>query len=72
MGDRISVDINSGVADVRLIRRDKMNALDKKMLAALVETGDAWAENETIRAVVISGKAELFAPAWILRSSGIW
>ena len=34
MNDRISVDIQDGVADVRLIRADKMNALDNAMFDA--------------------------------------
>ena len=39
MNDRISVDIQDGVADVRLIRADKMNALDNAMFEALIQTG---------------------------------
>ncbi|MDB5419113.1 MAG: enoyl-CoA hydratase/isomerase, partial [Phenylobacterium sp.] len=40
MNDRVTVDIQDGVADVRLVRADKMNALDNAMFAALVETGE--------------------------------
>ena len=36
MGDRVSVSISNGVADVRLMRADKMNALDAAMFDALV------------------------------------
>ena len=40
MNDRVTVDIQDGVADVRLVRADKMNALDDAMFSALVETGE--------------------------------
>jgi enoyl-CoA hydratase/carnithine racemase len=39
MEDRITVDIQGGVADVRLVRVDKMNALDDAMFEALIKTG---------------------------------
>jgi hypothetical protein len=40
MEQRISVSISEGVADVRLVRADKMNALDAAMFDALVATSD--------------------------------
>ena len=39
MTDRVSVRIEDHVADVRLDRADKMNALDAAMFQALIETG---------------------------------
>ena len=36
MDDRVKVTISEGVADVRLSRADKMNALDAAMFEALV------------------------------------
>ncbi|MEK9591033.1 MAG: enoyl-CoA hydratase, partial [Gammaproteobacteria bacterium] len=36
MKDRISIHVEDGVADVQLIRADKMNALDDAMFAALI------------------------------------
>ena len=42
MSDRITVSMSDdGVADVRLVRADKMNALDGAMFAAIVEADDA-------------------------------
>ena len=38
MKDRVSIDLKDGVADVRLIRADKMNALDAAMFDALIAT----------------------------------
>ncbi|MCA3753744.1 MAG: enoyl-CoA hydratase, partial [Phenylobacterium sp.] len=40
MDDRIQVTLENGVADVRLVRTDKMNALDDRMFQALVDTGE--------------------------------
>jgi hypothetical protein len=40
MEDRVTIDLREGVADVRLMRADKMNALDDAMFAALVATGE--------------------------------
>ncbi len=60
MTDRISVDITDGVADVRLARADKMNALDPAMFGALVETSDALAKDTSVRAVVLSGEGRSF------------
>lgn len=60
MKDRISIDVNDGVADVRLIRSDKMNALDDAMFAALIEAGQAVAADTSIRSVVLSGEGRAF------------
>lgn len=58
---RISVSIDeSGVADVRLDRADKMNALDAAMFKALVDTSDSLAANESLRCVVLSGEGRSF------------
>ncbi len=38
--DRITVSMSDGVADVRLVRADKMNALDVAMFNALVDTAE--------------------------------
>ena len=39
MSDRVTVNIEAGVADVRLNRPEKLNALDSAMFQALAETG---------------------------------
>ena len=36
MEHRVSISISDGIADVRLVRADKMNALDAAMFEALV------------------------------------
>ena len=60
MNDRVTVDIRDGVADVRLVRTDKMNALDNAMFAALVETGERLKTEPGVRAVVLSGEGRAF------------
>lgn len=60
MNDRITVEIKAGVADVRLNRPDKMNALDIEMFNALVETADRLAAEQALRAVVLSGEGRSF------------
>src|SRR5215212_2441643 len=60
MNDRVSVDIQGGVADVRLIRTDKMNALDNAMFEALIQTGERLKVEPGLRAVVLSGEGRAF------------
>jgi enoyl-CoA hydratase/carnithine racemase len=59
-GDRILVEISGGVADVRLNRPDKLNALDPGMFEALVATGERLARSAGLRAVVLSGSGRGF------------
>ena len=60
MEDRIQVTMNGGVADVRLVRTDKMNALDDAMFSALVETGERLKTDRSVRAIVLSGEGRAF------------
>jgi len=60
MNDRVTVDIQGGVADVRLVRADKMNALDDAMFSALIETGERLKGEAGVRAVVLSGEGRAF------------
>ena len=58
--DRIRVTVTDGVADVRLVRTDKMNALDDAMFDALVRTGEELKSLPGLRAVVLSGEGRAF------------
>jgi len=40
MENRVSITISEGIADVRLVRAEKMNALDAEMFEALVAATD--------------------------------
>ncbi|MDQ6838707.1 MAG: crotonase/enoyl-CoA hydratase family protein [Actinomycetota bacterium] len=58
--DRVVWRVSNGVADVRLNRPDKLNALDPDMFSALGQAGDALGADRTVRAVVISGEGRGF------------
>jgi len=60
MSDRVLVSMEDGVADVRLARADKLNALDGAMFEALIGTGRRLAEEPSLRAVVLSGEGRAF------------
>jgi enoyl-CoA hydratase/carnithine racemase len=60
MENRVAVSITDGVADVRLVRPDKMNALDAAMFDALVATSARLAREKALRAVVLSGEGRAF------------
>jgi enoyl-CoA hydratase/carnithine racemase len=60
MSDRVTCTVVDGVADVRLNRPDKLNALDGAMFAALVEVGEALKADAGVRAVVLSGEGRAF------------
>ncbi len=60
MSDRLSVRVENGVADVRLHRPEKMNALDRPMFDALAATGAELAADRSLRAVVLSGEGRAF------------
>jgi len=59
-GDRIVVEVSDGIADVRLNRPDKLNALDPGMFEALVATGERLARTPGLRVVVLSGAGRGF------------
>jgi enoyl-CoA hydratase/carnithine racemase len=61
MSDRVVVHrIAGGIADVRLNRPDKLNALDLAMFEALVATGLELGRDRALRAVVLSGEGRAF------------
>lgn len=58
--ERVSVSVSDGVADVRLNRPDKLNALDPAMFDALIAAGERVAADRSVRAVVLSGEGRGF------------
>jgi len=60
VSERVSIDIRDGVADVRLNRPDKMNALDDAMFRGIIEAGERLAGEKSVRAVVLSGDGRAF------------
>jgi enoyl-CoA hydratase/carnithine racemase len=60
MTDRVRLSIEDGIAEVRLTRPDKMNALDPAMFEALVSAGEQLRNDRGVRAVVLSGEGRAF------------
>ena len=68
---RITIDLeDNGVAQVRLARPDKMNALDPAMFDALVDAGRVLFETHGLRAVVLAGDGRSFCAGLDLMSLG--
>jgi len=60
MSDRVSCTVGDGVADVRLTRPEKRNAIDLAMFDALIDAGEALQGDPSVRAVVLSGEGRSF------------
>jgi enoyl-CoA hydratase/carnithine racemase len=60
MNDRVTVSISEGVANVRFVRADKMNALDDAMFDAIIAAGIRLKTEAGLRAVVLSGEGKAF------------
>ncbi|MBR0899140.1 crotonase/enoyl-CoA hydratase family protein [Bradyrhizobium tropiciagri] len=60
MSERVRIEINAGIAEVRLSRSEKRNALDGAMFDALIEAGETLKGAHGVRAVVLSGEGPGF------------
>lgn len=60
MTDRVTIAIADGVADVRLNRPEKLNALDNAMFREIVAAGESLKGRDDVRAVVLSGEGRSF------------
>lgn len=58
--DLVTIDIQNGIADVRLNREEKYNALSQDMFDAIIEAGQALASADDVSAVVLSGNGRGF------------
>lgn len=67
---RVSVTVENHIARVTLTRGDKMNALDPKMIDAIIEAGESLIERTDVRAVVLSGEGESFCAGLDVMSFG--
>jgi enoyl-CoA hydratase/carnithine racemase len=68
--DRVKVEVVNGVADVRLSRPEKMNAIDPRMFEALIEVGESLKSQANVRAVVLSGDGRAFCAGIDMRRFG--
>lgn len=60
MEPRVTVAIEGGIANVRLARPDKLNALDPAMFDGLIDTIARLGREPGLRAVVLSGEGRAF------------
>lgn len=60
MSDLVTIDVRDHVADVRLNRPEKMNAVNAAMWSAITEAGESLHDRDDVRAVVLSGNGRGF------------
>ena len=60
MSELVTIEISGGIADVRLNRPDKYNALSPQMFSAIIEAGETLAADDSLRVVVLSGNGRGF------------
>ena len=67
---RVQINLRGGVADVRLNRPEKMNALDDAMFRGIIDAGLQLRDDKTLRAVVLSGEGRAFCAGLDVSSFG--
>jgi enoyl-CoA hydratase/carnithine racemase len=60
VSERVSCTVADGIADVRLTRPEKRNALDRAMFSAIIDAADQVADDPSARVVVLSGEGKAF------------
>ncbi len=68
--DLVTIDIAAGVADVRLNRPEKYNALSPELFKAIIAAGETLAECKDVRAVVLSGNGPGFCAGLDMATMG--
>lgn len=58
--ERVTISVVDRIADVRMVRVDKRNALDNAMFSALADAGEQLKTMNDVRAVVLSGDGASF------------
>jgi enoyl-CoA hydratase/carnithine racemase len=60
VAELVTIEKKDGVADVRLNRPDKYNALSQEMFAAIISAGESLLDAKDVRVVVLSGNGRGF------------
>lgn len=60
MTERVTIEVENHIADVRFNRPDKMNALDRDQLHAIEAAGEKLAAMNDVRVIVLSGNGPAF------------
>lgn len=69
--ERVAVELApTGIAHVRFVRADKMNALDADMMTSMIEAAATLAKTEGVRVVVMSGEGRAFCAGLDLSNFG--
>ena len=68
IGSRVAMSVEAGVAEGRLDRPDKLNALDPAMFVALIEAGERLIPRKDLRAVVLHGAGRGFCAGLDMQS----
>ncbi len=68
---RVTIHIENGIADVRLARPDKMNAMDLAMYRAIADAIDQIEATKGVRCVVLSGEGRCFCAGVDLSRLGV-
>ena len=58
--DRVRITVTDGIADVRMTRADKRNALDMAMFGALADAGEHLKTAPGVRVAVLAGEGKSF------------
>ena len=66
--ERVTMSVDGGVADIRLNRPEKLNALDPAMFDGLLAASEAVAADRSVRVVVLSGEGRGFCAGLDLES----
>ena len=60
MSDRMLIEVRDGIAEAKLNRPEKMNAIDPEMFQGLAQAADELAKDPGVRVVVLSGEGRCF------------
>jgi len=60
MTDLVKIEIKDHIADVRLNRPEKYNALSSEMFRAIIEAGETVSQESSIRVIILSGEGRGF------------
>jgi len=60
MSDRVTINVENHIADVRFNRPEKMNALDPEQVDAIIDATDRLSAMDDVRAIVLSGNGKSF------------
>lgn len=70
MTNAVTIEINQGVADVRLNRPEKRNAIDSDVMTGLLSAIEQIKTNKKVRVVVLSGAGKSFCAGLDMASIG--